>query len=682
MNEAQEMDEAQTIELFEATDRAGVGLRNVFILGSLRDPAEQIAVSRQQQRAINLIHALRSTGRLAKGMRLCVVGAGAAGLTAAALAHHHGVHTTVLESREPLWNLRGCRTRWLHPNLFALWPHPGWDVTATNFPVMNWYAGYADHVGELLWAKYKSYVPAGEPCVRIHDASLQVTATDGRVRVAWRKRGEIPLDGDAMFDALVVAVGFGAESRRRDAASSEYWLDDALERPNPHGCVTRYLVSGTGDGGLTDLLRLRLKAFRHHHLRDLLVSLPRDVVDAVRQIEDERGKAYREASTRDDKAAMAAIDRGLTDDLQQLCRRIPAFPRVLRDDTQVLLVDRREAPLSPGRAWPVSRFLTAALLACDSSATEYRSVGPAGVKVTPIVGDDGLAPSEFRVAIDGRDETVHAVVFRHGTTPVIYELLRRWDVAPETMAAIAAKWTQAWKDHGSTAAALLKGPSRDNRYRAKDWHARPAVAGRTPIGLLSRLVAQVDPDLLVSSDLVIPEHVHVTACVDLVTDDMAHWVTPIDSLRGNDDLLASWRLSGKIGHQEVLDAIRWLDQGLDRLHMPGQLDAHLEELEHHWVLPRFEWLPPAPPGALLIHTCVARCWKSRRLRYLRRSQQEALSLVPERDEFIVVDLDDLPARVAVVQDVAEQRSDNRRLARQLCVTHFCNSHGLQEIGDL
>jgi len=147
-------DRATLCDLYEAT-AGGQGLPNVFVLGSLSH-REPVTVSVQQARAINLIHAL-VPDRLAPGSRLCVIGGGAAGLTAAAYAIVRGLRVTVFEQRKPLWNLRGCRTRWLHPNLFQHWPDDGWDVTATDFPVMNWYADYACSVGELLWSKYRAY---------------------------------------------------------------------------------------------------------------------------------------------------------------------------------------------------------------------------------------------------------------------------------------------------------------------------------------------------------------------------------------------------------------------------------------------------------------------------------------------------------------------------------------------
>src|SRR5262245_48147354 len=114
------MDTKQICELYELTNQLGVGHKGVYVVGSLCT-GERVAVSSQQTRAINLVHALFSEKRLEKGSRLCVIGGGAAGLTAAAYAISLEAVVTVLESHDLLWNLRGCRTRWLHPNLFRWW---------------------------------------------------------------------------------------------------------------------------------------------------------------------------------------------------------------------------------------------------------------------------------------------------------------------------------------------------------------------------------------------------------------------------------------------------------------------------------------------------------------------------------------------------------------------------------
>src|SRR5262249_47640918 len=161
-----------------------------------------------------------------------------------------GILVTVLESLAGLWNLRGCRTRWLHPNLFRFWPDARWQCTATNFPVMNWYAGYACDVGELLWSKYQSFEALQTRnrglkyphFQQAHDIRIEPHGDDWRV--SWRPHADpmvklFRCEDD--FMAIILAVGFGTEARVRDAEASTYWLDDTLERERPECTNVRYL---------------------------------------------------------------------------------------------------------------------------------------------------------------------------------------------------------------------------------------------------------------------------------------------------------------------------------------------------------------------------------------------------------------------------------------------------------
>ena len=72
-------------------------------------------------------------------------------------------------------------------------------------------------------------------------------------------------DHNQLYHCAIVAVGFGIEKGLEPAvASNSYWMVDSFEqvrpdRPKPY----RVLVTGCGDGGLTDLMRLCSMAFRH-----------------------------------------------------------------------------------------------------------------------------------------------------------------------------------------------------------------------------------------------------------------------------------------------------------------------------------------------------------------------------------------------------------------------------------
>ncbi len=368
---------AEICDLYALNNTPSSACPDVYVLGCLVHNSERVAVVSQQTRAINLVHALFAERRLTPGSRACVIGGGAAGLTAAAYAMSKGAGVTVLESRALLWNLRGCRTRWLHPNLFRYWPYKRWQCTATDFPLMNWYAGYACDVGDLLLAKYRSVEVqqrhAKNAIVRYPDHQTARAIKLDRKTDGWEVSWSLPIDQPSSrpvrlrdrFDVVITAVGFGAEARMRDTEASVYWLDDALERERVVPRETRYLISGTGDGGLTDLLRIRIKEFRHHHLRDSLLDLDstrsRELVEAIDPIQIKLRLNPNYDPTEDYLDIASRIKFG------NLRERF-------RYHTRAVLTNRAQTALcSP--AWPVSRFLAATLLKHDLYTT-YRP-GPA-----------------------------------------------------------------------------------------------------------------------------------------------------------------------------------------------------------------------------------------------------------------------------------------------------------------
>ena len=76
------------------------------------------------------------------------------------------------------------------------------------------------------------------------------------------------------FDIVILAVGFGEETANTNfPITKSYWDPDNIDDNQAQGIdAPRVLVSGTGDGGLIDVLRYSFRDFRHeatlHNLRD------------------------------------------------------------------------------------------------------------------------------------------------------------------------------------------------------------------------------------------------------------------------------------------------------------------------------------------------------------------------------------------------------------------------------
>lgn len=377
----------------------------VFVLGCYE---RRVTIYSQQVRALNLVHALFATNRLRDGGRLVVIGGGVAGLTAAAAANRRGVQVTLLE-REPqvLALFRRPARRWLHPGVYD-WPFPGWNRHSANLPLMTWSAGLLpDIVSELhvAWKKEGAGVN-----VVTGAADIVLHPDEREPRVTWNapgsKGGHRPCDGK--FDSVVLAVGFGREPISEkdrgywqpDDIDDSTWFDPASDKPRS------WLVTGCGDGGLTEVFRLCLNDFRHERILEEFLSDPRidPFVAEIRRIEA-------------DPRAMDP-DKGpefLTDEYRTLAAPflVERLTKLRRKDTQVWLNGTGPNLFDP-RASAANRFLLAQLLHAEA----FRYL-PGRIESTKKVGDRvqvqcaRLGPREF-----------DRYVCRHGPMSAMEEYFR------------------------------------------------------------------------------------------------------------------------------------------------------------------------------------------------------------------------------------------------------------------
>jgi FAD dependent oxidoreductase len=244
-------------------------LPGLYLLGSVN---RHITVHSQQCRAINLIHALiRLDGGL-DGRSMAIVGAGFAGLTAAAYALEKTTAKVALfeTAPRPLWVQDHCANRWLHPGIYD-WPSPGSLEPRTSLPVLNWHADKASNVAKHVRAEWER-IAARKGGFSSHfetKVDAVTAAASGNLLVEFANGQQ------EEFDVVVLAVGFGLETGRPGRIS--YWNDaDGLDDIPPDSTI---LISGFGDGGLADVLRLCLPEFR----QDNLVELVRHVPDGIRE---------------------------------------------------------------------------------------------------------------------------------------------------------------------------------------------------------------------------------------------------------------------------------------------------------------------------------------------------------------------------------------------------------------
>jgi len=337
-----------------------------------------VSIQLQAVRALNLAWALRETGRVGAGARVCVVGGGFAGLAVAAGLGRGGAEVTVLERHGALLDTqRRNRVRWIHPHIHE-WPRDGALEPRAGLPILDWTAALsADVAAQVL-------------------DGFAVDMRRSRIDVVTGARpGPLP-EG---FDAVVLALGVGVEKSFGDLPLRSYWADDEIATLRD-GPARHHLVTGIGEGGVIDALTLRIGGFSHAEIARAIDAVPG--MDAVRAellaieaaidgIPDERANAILHARYAA-LAVPAAVDASLR--------------ARMRPDTRVTLNGPEAFPLA-ARADILNRFLVSRLVALGEM-----TYVPG--KIASIVAEN---PGYFAALDDGTAMRFDEVNIRHGTVP-------------------------------------------------------------------------------------------------------------------------------------------------------------------------------------------------------------------------------------------------------------------------
>lgn len=245
--------------------------KNIYVLGCFERPA---TVYMQQVRALNLIYALQQEFPDASP-RIGIVGAGAAGATASAAAALLGWDVTILDKHaNDILSLAGSSAthRWLHPHIYD-WPEDDKTDARAGLCILDWAAGPADQVVSALRAQWQPIRKAKAINTYLGAQNVVLEPLGAGYYLQWNsyadddKSKERRLFGQK-FDVIILAVGFGVEeSSDSFKPVSSYWVPDNLHG-NAVASDNRYrvLVSGTGDGGLIDVLRFAFNEFRHERI--------------------------------------------------------------------------------------------------------------------------------------------------------------------------------------------------------------------------------------------------------------------------------------------------------------------------------------------------------------------------------------------------------------------------------
>ena len=228
-----------------------------------------------------------------------VVGAGAAGLTAAITAAELGVAALVLEVSPRVFRAQAaCDTRWVDPTQYD-WPLDHWtsgrfplSVLAMPFP---WAADWADQIASLWFSSLQQFLstPAGSRLRVETSARLgPVGSTPGlaTLNVAYLDAHQVAQT--EACGALLLAVGFGTENVEAppNYRGFAFWERDPFALPNwgvSGSAPPRVLISGGGDGALQDFLRIvtqKPSAREVFNACGLSASLPAQLKDLDRVV--------------------------------------------------------------------------------------------------------------------------------------------------------------------------------------------------------------------------------------------------------------------------------------------------------------------------------------------------------------------------------------------------------------
>ncbi|HTU12425.1 MAG TPA: NAD-binding protein [Allosphingosinicella sp.] len=219
----------------------------VFCIGTF---AKRVNFLAQQRRALNLIWALHELNLLGKSPRAAVVGGGLAGVTAAGALMAFGVKVDLFEAGRRVLHLqRETAHRRAHPTING-WPHEQIRLDA-ELPFFDWATGLCSEVAEEIAKEFEGMMKAeGNEIYERNEVQDIVSTGADVVRII----PEYPAKREA-FNLVIVTAGFGREVNGTPFRCESYWRGDNLE-PERDDLNDNFVVSGCGDGGLIDALRL------------------------------------------------------------------------------------------------------------------------------------------------------------------------------------------------------------------------------------------------------------------------------------------------------------------------------------------------------------------------------------------------------------------------------------------
>jgi hypothetical protein len=242
------------------------GTKSVFFIGCFES---RVTLFAQQVRALNLVDALLDQGVVRDTGRVAIVGGGAAGITAAAALARAAPKLKaidVYERKDELLHLQRGSDRYLHPHFYD-WPRPGSLSPDAALPILNWRAGPAKDVAEVIVREFEALCQTS--IINVKSAREVEKLTPAPLGGCRLSVAGAPKDG-GFYDAVILSIGFGYESHIAEQNHS-YWSPSILSSPiHAPGNEHIVFVSGNGDGGLVDFMMATYNGLDHRSICDFI----------------------------------------------------------------------------------------------------------------------------------------------------------------------------------------------------------------------------------------------------------------------------------------------------------------------------------------------------------------------------------------------------------------------------
>lgn len=333
--------------------------RGIYTLGLQSNP-RFLTVGSQQRRARQLAVSLFDLFMVQKdgeprSPRIAIIGGGFGGLTlAACLAEQKpswqkGVgkplsvpwEISVFERQNQLVPIqRGCSIRKLHPAIHT-WPATDCfdNVSSSAAPdkLLGWSAASAEvvaarFVDEVLLRhrkvantdKWDILQSAKVKVLKSSSPSAYQLMFEGQ-RVDLSSATPVAARGSLEVDVVVFATGFGVERSDVDQhIPMSYWRNDDLGQAPLYGQKQRFVISGAGDGALTDLFRLCLYDFSYDVVMKKVLPVEPTAIDKA--IEDAYERIHPNAENSTDVPRLQKQYKDLLEELRKPKRRRKATP--------------------------------------------------------------------------------------------------------------------------------------------------------------------------------------------------------------------------------------------------------------------------------------------------------------------------------------------------------------------